>query len=112
MNASNSRNEGNNSTANTAGTTAKAGMLAKVVKPATACRETNYSRDTINIREDSKSRNNLHIMKVSRRRTVRTRQYESMQHSAGTPATAAEVTTITVGWTAAETIGTSQTSTA
>jgi hypothetical protein len=26
-------------------------MFAKVVKPATACREANYSRDAINIRE-------------------------------------------------------------
>jgi hypothetical protein len=29
--------------------------LAKVVKPATACREANYIRDTISIRDDSSS---------------------------------------------------------
>ncbi len=40
-NTSNSRNERNNRTANTAGTPAKAGMLSKVVKPATACKEIN-----------------------------------------------------------------------
>jgi hypothetical protein len=32
---------------NTVGTPAKAGTLAKVVKPATACRKANYLRDTI-----------------------------------------------------------------
>jgi hypothetical protein len=42
-NTSNSRNESNNRTANT--TPAKAGMLAKTVKPATAWREANSSRD-------------------------------------------------------------------
>jgi hypothetical protein len=31
-------------------------MLAKVVKPARACREANYSKDTINIRDDSSNR--------------------------------------------------------
>ncbi len=41
-NKSNSRNESSNRTANTIRMPAKAGMLAKVVKPATACRETNY----------------------------------------------------------------------
>jgi hypothetical protein len=30
-------------------------MLAKVVKPATACKETNYSRDIVKIRDDSSS---------------------------------------------------------
>jgi hypothetical protein len=30
-------------------------MLAKVVKPATACREANYSRDTVKIIDDSSS---------------------------------------------------------
>jgi hypothetical protein len=85
------------------------------VKPATACREANYSRDTINIREDSRSRDSKHIMNVNSRRTTRIRQYESKQHSAGTPATAAELKTgilATVWWTAPETIGASQTSTA
>ncbi len=33
--------------ANTVGTPAKAGTLAKVVKPATACKKANYSRDSI-----------------------------------------------------------------
>jgi hypothetical protein len=96
MNASNSRNESNNRTINTVGVPAKAGMLAKVVKPATACREANYSRDTIDIREDSRSRDNRHIMNVNSRRTARIRQYESQQHSVGTTATAAELTTITL----------------
>jgi hypothetical protein len=44
---SNSKNDGSNRSANTVGTPAKAGTLAKVVKPATACRKANYSRDTI-----------------------------------------------------------------
>jgi C4-type Zn-finger protein len=90
-------------------------MLAKIVKPATACREANYSRDTIDIREDSRSRDNRHIMNVNSRRTARIRQYESQQHSVEMPATAAELTTLTlatVWWTAAETILASQMSTA
>jgi hypothetical protein len=41
MNASNSRNENDNRTANTVGTPTTAGMLAKVVRPATACRVAN-----------------------------------------------------------------------
>jgi hypothetical protein len=48
-NASNSRNEGNNRTANTVWTPSKAGMLAKTVKPATAWREANSSRENRNI---------------------------------------------------------------
>jgi hypothetical protein len=36
--------------ASTVGMPTKAGTLAKVVKPATACRKANYSRDTIYIR--------------------------------------------------------------
>ncbi len=54
-------------------------------------------------------------MNVNSRMAARIRQYESQQHSAGTPATTAELTTrtlATVWWTAAETIGASQTSTA
>jgi hypothetical protein len=47
--ASNSRNERNNRTANTVWTPPKAGMLAKTVKPATAWREANSSRDNRNI---------------------------------------------------------------
>jgi hypothetical protein len=35
------------------------------VKPATACREANYSRDTVKIRDDSNSRNNKTIMDVN-----------------------------------------------
>ncbi len=49
-NANNSRNESNSRTANTVGTPTTAGMLAKVIKPATACREDNNSIDTINMR--------------------------------------------------------------
>jgi hypothetical protein len=48
-NASNSRNESNNRTPNTVWTPSKAGMLAKTVKPATAWREANSSRDNRNI---------------------------------------------------------------
>jgi hypothetical protein len=48
-NASNSRNESNNRAANTVWTPLKAEMLAKTVKPATACRETNSSRDNRSI---------------------------------------------------------------
>ena len=48
-NASSSRNESNNRTANTVWRPIKAGMLAKTVKPATAWRETNSSRDNRNI---------------------------------------------------------------
>jgi hypothetical protein len=40
-------------------------MLAKVVKPATACREANYSSDTVNIRDDSSSRENRCIVNSS-----------------------------------------------
>jgi hypothetical protein len=47
---SNSRNESNSRTANTVGTPTTAGMLAKVMKPATACREDNNKIDTINMR--------------------------------------------------------------
>jgi hypothetical protein len=54
-NASNRWKDSNNRTANTLWTPAKAGMLAKVVKP--ACRVANYSRDTVKIRDDSSSRN-------------------------------------------------------
>jgi hypothetical protein len=43
-NASKSRNESNNRTANTVGNPVKAGTLAKVKRPATACREANRIR--------------------------------------------------------------------
>jgi hypothetical protein len=49
-NASNSRNESNSRTANIVGTPTIAGMLAKVMKPATACRENTNNIDTINMR--------------------------------------------------------------
>ncbi len=48
-NASNSRNDSNNRTANIVWTPSKAEMLAKTVKPATAWREANSSRDNRNI---------------------------------------------------------------
>ncbi len=48
-NPSNSRNESNNMTANTVWAPPKAGMHAKTVKPATAWREANSSRDNMNI---------------------------------------------------------------
>ncbi len=51
-------------------TPAKAGMLAKVVKPAIACREVNYSRDTGKIRDDSSSMDNRNIMDVISSRTA------------------------------------------
>jgi hypothetical protein len=47
--ASNSRNESNIRTANTVWTPSKAGMLEKTVKPATAWRGNNSSRDNRNI---------------------------------------------------------------
>jgi hypothetical protein len=49
-NASNSRNESSSRTANTVRTPTTAGMLEKVMKPATACREDNNNIDTINMR--------------------------------------------------------------
>jgi hypothetical protein len=48
-NASNSRNESNNRTVNTVWTPSKAGILAKTVRPATAWREANSSRDKRNV---------------------------------------------------------------
>jgi hypothetical protein len=69
-NASNSRNESNSRTANTVGMPT-AGMLAKVMKPATACREDNNNIDTNNMRWQQQ-------------------QYRSQQHSTGTSDTAAE----------------------
>jgi hypothetical protein len=47
-------------------------MLAKVVRPATAFREVNYSRDTVKIRDDSISRDNRNIMDGFRSRTAKT----------------------------------------
>jgi hypothetical protein len=73
-NASNISKESNNRTKNTVGTPEKSGRLAKVVKPATACSEANYSKVIINIRDDNSSRDNRNIMDVDSRRTARIRQ--------------------------------------
>jgi hypothetical protein len=55
--SSNSMNTSNSRTSKTVGTTATAGMLAKVMKPATAFREDNnyMELDTNNIRDGSSS---------------------------------------------------------
>jgi hypothetical protein len=70
-NASNSRNESNSRIANREGMPTTAGMIAKVMKPATACREENININTINMRWQQQ-------------------QSRTQQHSLGTPATAAE----------------------
>jgi hypothetical protein len=46
---SKSKDDSNSMTAYTFGTPTVAGMLAKLVKPATACREANNNMDTIHI---------------------------------------------------------------
>jgi hypothetical protein len=47
--------------------TSKSRASCNVVKPATApCREANYSRGTINIRDDYSSRDNKNISKTAR----------------------------------------------
>jgi hypothetical protein len=79
MTAHNSRNSSNNRiennmTVNTVGTPSKAGMLAKVVKPSTACSEATNSRDTINIRDHNISRDNMNIMDVKSFRTAQIRK--------------------------------------
>jgi hypothetical protein len=56
MNANKSWIESNNRTTNRVGMPEKAGRHAKVVKPATAFRKANYTRDTINIKENRRSR--------------------------------------------------------
>jgi hypothetical protein len=53
-NASNSKNESNNRTANIVWTPPKAGMLAKTVKPATAWREDNSARDNSSVKSRKK----------------------------------------------------------
>jgi hypothetical protein len=58
--------------ANTVWTTAKAGMLAKVVKLTTAHREANCSRDTVKIRDDNCSRNHRNILNDSSSRIAGT----------------------------------------
>jgi hypothetical protein len=45
-------------------------MLAKVVKQ--ACREANYMRETVKIRDDSSRRDNRNIMDVISSRTAKT----------------------------------------
>ncbi len=52
-NEQNNWNESSNRNANPVGTPSKAGTLARVVKPVKACRNANYSRDTIYIRNNS-----------------------------------------------------------
>ncbi len=70
--AGSSRNENNNRTANTIWTPAKADTCkSTVVKSATACREANYSRDTIIMRADSSSIDNRNIVDLNSNRTAR-----------------------------------------
>jgi hypothetical protein len=78
-NAYNSRHESNRS-ADTIYTSARAGMLAKVVKPPAACREANYGRDTVKIRDDSSSRDNRNIMDVISSRPLLPYGYNSVKH--------------------------------
>jgi len=54
-NVSYNRNLRNNRTTNTVGAPTTEEMLAKVMKPAPACREDNNNMDTINIRDGSSS---------------------------------------------------------
>jgi hypothetical protein len=49
-------------------------QFAKIGKPAAACREANYSRDTIIIRDDSSSRDSMNIIDVNSSKTARIRQ--------------------------------------
>ena len=44
------------------------------MKPATACRKANYSRDTVNIKGDSISRDNRNVMDINSSRVARIRQ--------------------------------------
>jgi hypothetical protein len=57
--------ESKNRTSKTVGTPPKAGILAEVVKPTTACRVANYSGDTIQIRDDRRRRDSGHIINVN-----------------------------------------------
>jgi hypothetical protein len=77
-------------------------MLAKLVKPATACREANYSRDTINIRDDSSSGDNSNIMDANSSKAASNIQQGCQQEQQ-------ELATRTLA-TSTETKGTSQTS--
>ncbi len=80
--ASNSRNESNNKTANTVATPEKAGMLAKVVKPATACRKA-YSRIPLISGMAGAAGDNRNIMDVNSSRNVRIRQCECQNFQQG-----------------------------
>jgi hypothetical protein len=79
--ASNSRNESNIRTG-TKWMPATAGMLVKVVKPATACRKANYSSDTFKIRDDSNSSRTARIesRKISNSKEDINTQQGHMQH--------------------------------
>jgi hypothetical protein len=85
----------------TAGMPAKAEMLAKAVKPATACKEINYSRDTVNIRDGS-SRGSSNIMDANSSKAASNIQQGCQQEHQ-------ELATRTLA-TSTETKGTSQTS--
>jgi hypothetical protein len=52
-NTNNSRNESKIGAPNAVGAPTKARILAKLVRPATTCKEADNSMDTINIRDDS-----------------------------------------------------------
>ncbi len=71
-----SRNESNNKTTNIVGTTEKAGMLAKVVKPATACREAIHSKIPLLLWMVGAAGDYRNIMDVNSSRNVRIRQWE------------------------------------
>jgi hypothetical protein len=65
----------------------KAGTLAKVVKPATACRKANYSRDTNYIRNDSnRDVNSSRTARISRKQqqAINTRTLETAAETTGT----------------------------
>jgi hypothetical protein len=75
--ASNSRNESNNKTANTVATPEKAGMLAKVMKSTTACREAIHSKIPLLLwMVGAAGDYRRTIMDVNSSRNVRIRQWE------------------------------------
>ncbi len=57
----------------------KSGMRTKVVQPATACRKADYSRDTINIRDNSSRRDKRNIVDINSSKVARIRLKESQQ---------------------------------
>ncbi len=62
------------------GTPTNAGTLAKVLKPATACRKTSYSRNTIYIRNDnSRDVNSSRTARISRE-VSNSREASNLQH--------------------------------